>query len=36
MFMPKITQYTYDTLLDVSQKYIGLINISFDMWQNIT
>jgi hypothetical protein len=33
--MPKTTQYTYNTLHAVSQKYIGLHNISFETWKNI-
>ncbi len=35
LFMPKTTQYTHITPHMVSQKYIGLHNISFKMWRSI-
>ncbi len=31
--MPNTIQYTYNTPLKVSHKYIGLHNISFDTWR---
>jgi hypothetical protein len=34
--MSKIIQYTCNTFHKVSQKYIGLHNISFEIWRNIT
>jgi hypothetical protein len=36
LFMAKTTQYTYNTLLMLSQKYIELHNISFETWRGIT
>jgi len=33
--MPKTIQNTYNTPLEVSQKYIGFHNIFFDTWQSI-
>jgi hypothetical protein len=33
--MPKIIQYTYSTPHKVSQKYIGLHNISFETLRNV-
>jgi hypothetical protein len=36
LFMAKIIQYICNTLHKVSQKYIGLHNISFEIWKGIS
>jgi hypothetical protein len=36
LFMAKTTQYTYNSLLKLSQKYIGFYNISFETWRGIS
>jgi hypothetical protein len=36
LFMAKTTQYICNTLRKVSQKYIGLHNISFQTWRGIS
>jgi len=33
LFMAKTTQYIYNTPFKLSQKYIGLHNISFETWR---
>jgi len=35
LFMPRKTQWMCNTFFKVSQKYIGLHNISFEMWKGI-